>query len=222
MSDNISTFGKSEKTKFWIEDPAVLFSDLQFLPVQGMTREEKLNALTRLSVLISIGMNLAGWNEWLTFLLGSVLITTIINYSNKIPNPILQENFSVVPTRIGDDFEVTAVSPSFSEEMRVPSPAYDLYTNVDISDPPFFEPIRGQSYPYGQYLTKTNLLPSDEYSLAMNSSGGAKSAREYAGSTFMKNDLAFRENMTRIYKKQIDRRFRHNMVGETFSPFNSY
>lgn len=222
MSDNISNFGNSEKTKFWIEDPAILFSDIVFLPTQGMTREQKLNAVTRLAVLISTGLYFSGQSEWLTFLLGSVLITTIINYSNKIPNPILQENFSVVPTRIGDDFESTIVSPSFSEEMRVPAPAYDLYTNVDLSSPDFYEPVRPQSYPYGQYLTKTNLLPADQYYLDQNPSGGARSAREYAGSTFMKNDLAFRENMTRIYKKQIDRRFRHNMVGETFSPFNSY
>ncbi len=55
----------------------------------------------------------------------------------------------------------------------------------------------------------------------MNPTGGARNAREYYNSTFLKNDLAFRENMTRIYKKKLDRRFRHN-TQDTWSPFQSY
>jgi hypothetical protein len=30
-------------TKFWIEDPCILFTDLAFFPTTEMTREQKLN-----------------------------------------------------------------------------------------------------------------------------------------------------------------------------------
>ena len=70
-------------------------------------------------------------------------------------------------------------------------------------------------------MTRTNLLPSDEYATHHNPTGGARSAREYINSTFTKHDLAFRENMMRTYHKKLNRRFRHNN-NDTWSPFHGY
>ena len=113
--------------------------------------------------------------------------------------------------------------PTYAEEWQIPPPAYDLYTNVPYTGAEadtFEAPMRPQSYPYGQYLTNTNLMPGDEYYTRMGC-GGARTAREYVNSTFLRHDLARRENMTRLYKKQLSRRFRNN-TNDTFSPFVSY
>jgi hypothetical protein len=136
----------------------------------------------------------------------------------------LIEHFSVVPTYVGTDFQQTIVAPTFAEEWQIPPPAYDLYTQVPYpgaSQDTFETPLQPKSYPYAQYLTRTNLLPSDEYFTHLGC-GGARTAREYINSTFLRHDLAYRENMTRLYKKRLNRRFRHNNSGDTVSPFSSY
>lgn len=217
----VSSSTQVEPTKFWVEDPCILFSDLVFFPTAGMTREQKLNALTRLAVSISVGMYIAEYKHWSTFLLGSVLFIVVVEYAEKAKQKS-KEGFTIVPTRIGDDFHETVVAPVFAEEVRVPPPAYEMESQVDFTDIPFEAPIRPQSYPYGQYLTRTNLMPSDEYLIHMNPSGGTKNAREFANSSFTKHTMAFRENMTRMHKKSLDRRFRHNVIGDSFSPFTSY
>lgn len=213
------------KIKFWIDDPCILFTDLVFFPVADMTKEQKFNAFTRLAITIAIIMYAMEYKHWLTFLLLALLVIVVAFYASKSPSSDVKENiegFSIVPTRIDDDFHNTIVAPTFAEEVRIPPPAYDEYSNItELVDPPFEEPLRPQSYPYGQYLTTTNLLPSDEYLIRQNPSGGAKSAREFAGSLYLKNRIAEQENMTRIFKKSLARRFRHN-ENDTFSPFSSY
>lgn len=221
----------SEK-KFWIKDPCVLFSDPQFVPTSNMTKAEKLNAISRLVIVISIVMYCMKYENWLYFLLISLLIIILLNYSTNSKNsedskPVT-EDFTVVPTYIGNDMQQTIVAPTFAEEWQIPPPAYDLYTQVPYegnAQDNFEMPLQPQAYPYGQYMTRTNLLPSDEYFTHLGC-GGAKTARSYANSTFLRNDLAYRENMTRLYKKKLNRRFRNNYgggaTGDTFSPYSSY
>lgn len=227
----------TQEGEFWVEDPCILVSDVVFFPTAKMTRAEKLNALTRLALAISVVMYFMKYKYWFHFAVLSVLFGVILFYSckpkdnkqsdegPKTPGENQIENFTVVPTYVGTDFQQTTVAPTFAEEWQVPPPAYDLYTQVPYPGPAsdtFETPLQPQSYPYGQYLTKTNLLPSDEYYTHLGC-GGAKSAREYVNSTFLRHDLAFRDNMTRIYKKSLNRRFRHNSgANDTVSPFYSY
>lgn len=213
----------SKQTKFWLEDPSILFTDIVFFPTAQMSREEKLNALTRLAIAISVLMYSTDCKHPTTFLLGSILIIVAAEYiaKDKKPKSEILEGFSVLPTAIGEDLTQTIIAPSFSEEHRIPPPAYDHQTQVEFIEAPYEEPMRPQSYPYGQYLTKTNLLPSDEYLVHMNPSGGSKTAREYASSAFLRNDLAHRENLSRIHKKSLNRRFRMNN-NDTWSPYSSY
>ena len=217
--------------KFWIKDPCVLFSDPQLIPTSNMTKAEKLNALSRLVIVIAIGMYFMKYDNWLVFLTLSLLIIVLLYYSTNAKSASstspesTSEDFTIVPTYVGTDLQQTIVAPIFAEEWQVPPPAYDLYTQVpnegqyDISN--FEMPLQPQSYPYGQLLTTTNLLPSDQYYINMGC-GGARTARSYANSTFLRNDLAFRENMTRIYKKKLSRRYRMNNTNDTFSPYSSY
>lgn len=219
--------------KYWVQDPCVLFTNIQFFPTKSMSKEEKLNALTRLAIVIAIIMYFMDYKQWFTFLVLSVLILTVLQYgtvnsSSEVLPPIenddtSKESFTIVPTYMGTDFQQTVVSPTYAEEWQIPPPAYDLYTQVPYPPPnqdSFEMPLQQSSYPYGQYLTKTNLLPIDEYYTHLDC-GGNKSVREFMNSTFLRHDLAFRENMTRIYKKQLQRRFRHQST-DTWSPYQSY
>ena len=225
----------SVERKFWLENPCSLVTSLNFFPRSEMSKGEKLNALTRLSLLIAGVMYFMKYPHWLSFLVIAVLLAIILFYTGNSPDKDGKtscetegiEGFTIVPTYDSNDFSSTVVSPTYSEEWHIPPPSYDISTNtVPTSTMSFEKPARPQSYPYGQYLTKTNLLPSDEYMTHMGC-GGPRKAREYMNSAFLRHDLAFRDNMSRLYKKKLDRRFRHYRYGggtgsDTFSPYSSY
>lgn len=206
-------------TEFWIKEPCVLFSNLAIFPTQEMTKNEKLNALTRLAILATIIMYFMKYEWWFTFLILALLIIVILAYTNN-PDTPEKEDFTVTPTYMGTDLTQTTVAPAYSSEQVVYPPAYDLYTEIPQPDT-FEQPLEPRYYPYGQYLTKTNLLPSDEYYVHLGC-GNTRNAREYVNSTFLRNDLAYRENSTRILKKKMARRFRQKGNGSSFSPFVSY
>lgn len=226
---------------FWTEEPCALFDELSFIPTKSMSRAEKLNALTRLILIVALIMYFMKYKQWLTFLVIGVVVIIVLNYTQKEgfkKNTLSKEkehvsevthsdddtveNFTIVPTYTGGDFQQTVVTPTFAEEWQIPPPAYDLYTQVPYPDArdTFEAPLTPQSYPYGQYLTRTNLLPSDEYYTHLGC-GGARTAREFVNSTFLRHDLARRENMMRIYKKRLNRRYRSN-TQDSFSPYSSY
>ena len=204
--------------KFWVDDPCILFTVCSVFPTKTMSKNQKLNALTRLILVIAVIMYFSDNAWWFCFLAVAIFAIIILKYNSSL-NP-LQESFTITPTYNSPDFQQTVVSPSFSEEWQIPPPAYDLYTLIP---PPqtFEQPLKPQSYPYGQYLTKTNLLPADEY-YTHQLCGGQRMAREYANSAWLRHSLANRDNMTRIYKKKLERRFRHTNINDTYSPYSSY
>ena len=214
----MSDYKKDNKVKFWLEDPCALLKSLSIFPNMKMSKAEKLNALTRLVVVITGVMYVMEYEYWSTFLVLALFVIIVLQYSGNDNKK--KEKFTVTPTYVGTDFQQTTVSPIFAEEWQIPPPAYDLYTNVPNGQDTFETPLQPQSYPYGQYLTKTNLLPSDEYYTHLGC-GSPRTAREYVNSTFLRHDLARRENQMRLYKKSLNRRFRHN-CNDTFSPYMSY
>lgn len=186
-----------------------------------MTKDEKLNALTRLSLVIAAILYFMQYEYWLTFLVIAILVVVLLKYAPRKEEGVTKEDFTLVPTYASPDMHTTTVSPVFAEEWQVYPPTYDTYTNT-TTPVHFEEPLTPQSYPYGQYLTRTNLLPSDEYATHMLN-GGQRQAREYVNGAFLRHEMAHRENMTRLYKKRLDRRFKHGANGnDTFSPFHSY
>lgn len=74
--------GHSER--FWLEDPNELLSNFEVFPSQDHTWEQKLNAVTRLIIVITIVLIVLKWESWLTFLLISlVLIIFVYLLKNK-------------------------------------------------------------------------------------------------------------------------------------------
>lgn len=211
-----------DKENFWVEDPCILIKDCKIFPTQSMTTDEKLNAITRIIIIVAVIMYFMENKWWFVFLASSVIIVILIKYNKSSPigKDTIKEGFTMTPTYNSPDFQQTVVAPLFAEEWQIPPPAYDLYVNIP---PPniYEEPLKPQSYPYGQYLTRTNLLPCDEYQIHLLN-GGQRLAREYANSAYLRNDLAWRDNMTRIFRKKLERRYRHSNVHDTFSPYSGY
>ena len=211
--------------KFWLDDPCTLFLNIRLFPLPEMSRNAKLNALTRCSLIISGVLYVMQYEWWFTFLILTILTILVLKYAGKGKgDDDNKEGFTLVPTYANPDFQTTTVAPLFAEEWQIIPPAYDLYENqppTAAEGATFEEPMNPQSYPYGQYLTRTNLLPSDEYGTHMLN-GGPRQAREYINTSFLRHDMAHREQMTKLYKKKLARRFRHTNSSDTFSPFSGY
>lgn len=216
--------------KFWLEDPCSLFMSPAIFPTQEMSKNEKLNALTRLSIVIAVALYASGYeNSLYTFIALALFMIIVLKYGKSDDEDSKScsmgvENFTTVPTYHDTDMHRTVVTPTYAEEWAIKPRSYDIvshtaipehwgYERENVSPPP-------RAYPYGQYLTKTNLLPSDEYKSHMMG-GGPAQAREYINSTFLRHDIAFRDNISRVFKKKLNRRFRHNCQ-DTYSPYNSW
>lgn len=71
----------NKNIKFWMNDPQALFSSMDVIPNAEMTNAERLNALTRLLILIVLGMYILDYDQYLTVLiLGLILIVILRSY----------------------------------------------------------------------------------------------------------------------------------------------
>lgn len=204
-----------------------------------MTRNEKLNALTRLALLSGFVLYYFQYEYWLTFLLFSIGSIIIAKYAL----PENKEGFSMPPTYNAIDHQETVLAPVYAEEWQIPPVEYDL-VDGDYTDPlegygPFspknfgnaggsygrYGPDDSAAYvelkdlgrfrdnleydPYGQYLTRTNQMPGDEIEERKLTS--LKDARAYANDAFTRHRNSFQEDMIRLYKKKIARRYKQNL-----------
>lgn len=210
--------------KPWFEDICSLFNSWCFVPSADMSLGQKVNSVSRL-VLVATGVAWGlGYKKWQYILIIGTAVVVIMYVTGK-----RTEGFTVpgtitsTPGYYDGNFPTTVVSPVYAEEHQVPPPAYDIVTEVysdDCDDDEVQEvKLEPASYPYGQYLTRTNLLPTDEYYVHLED--GLTNARTFVNNAFTRNDVAHRDNIMRVYKKKLQRRFRHN-CHDTFSPWHSY
>lgn len=68
---------------FWLNNPKVLFTTLDFIPTQNMTNSERLNALTRLLIIITVGMYFMGYDQYFTVLALGILLIIILRSTQK-------------------------------------------------------------------------------------------------------------------------------------------
>lgn len=199
--------------KFWLNgDLSVLTKKWNILPSEGDSIGAKLNAFTRLLILGTIILTIFGWEKTpLMFLAGMIIIISIAYRESG------KQGFTITPTYLDSNVNNITVSPLYAEEWQVNPPSVD-YTISSAPDVPEFKvPQNPQERPYGQYLTNTNFLPrDDEYVQAIGTKNGAIS---FMNNAFLRNDLAFRDNMTRIQKLKLKSQFRHNSH-DTFSPYS--
>ncbi len=77
----------SAPEKFWLENLSDLFRQVTILPNAEMTEEERLNAMTRLVIIISIVLLLFGYGSWILFLVLGVVLVIVLYYANVKSKP---------------------------------------------------------------------------------------------------------------------------------------
>ena len=75
----------SKKIPFWTENPNVLFDAMEFFPVETMTYSQKLNAITRVVILVSIALFLLTRNINVFFVFLATLGAIAVVYYNNAP-----------------------------------------------------------------------------------------------------------------------------------------
>lgn len=211
---------RDSNDKFWTEDPLVLLRNFCIFPTREKSINENLNCITTLVILVAITLILLKFpvNYTILGLMAALVIIILFAKTNK------KEGFSRGNRHVDPDYLRTNVTPLLSEEWNLNSPTYEIITNEE-QDETYGEGLPHGSMepplvPYRQYLTKTNLLPGDESEISLFN-GGSTGARNFMNDTFTKRDVAYRENMTRILKKKMNRRFRHNNYNST-SPYSGF
>ena len=68
---------------FWINDPSILFKKLELVPRKDMTNSERLNALTRLLFLITLGLYIMNNEHYLTVLIIGLFLIFILQNKEK-------------------------------------------------------------------------------------------------------------------------------------------
>jgi len=70
-----------ECEKFWLEHPLSLFTDFNILPEKSMCTDSKLNAATRLVLVISAVLFFSKIDQWYVFMLASILFICLLKYA---------------------------------------------------------------------------------------------------------------------------------------------
>lgn len=85
------THSIQHNTKFWIEDPTILFNNFEIIPTSDMSNIRRFNAMTRIIIIIAAIMFVMGFPAWYLFL-GIALILVIILWF------VIRENESIRPS----------------------------------------------------------------------------------------------------------------------------
>lgn len=83
----------SNNEKFWLESPNSLYSKLSIFPHCGMTDCERLNAMTRLIVVIAVILFFIPLASWWLFLILGILLILGLYYISRTPKPNIIENY---------------------------------------------------------------------------------------------------------------------------------
>lgn len=79
-----------ECEKFWLEKPVELVNNFDILPEKSMCMDSKLNAATRLALIISLVLFFSKIDKWQYFLVGSIVFIIVLKYIVYKPK---KENF---------------------------------------------------------------------------------------------------------------------------------
>lgn len=72
---------------FWLQNPSVLIQHTDITPHSDMTNVERINAMFRVIIILTIVLYLAGFQIWIVFLLFGILLTLIVWMIVKEPTP---------------------------------------------------------------------------------------------------------------------------------------
>lgn len=130
---------------FWVLDPKSLVSSLNMIPTCEMTDDEKLNALTRLTIAVSLVMYLSKYKNTTTFLVASLIIIVILFITKKVAvNRGYIEGFYPDTGRSTQKRRVEPVIPSRSHDVSTWGNNTHSASNTDyVTDISQYHPLEG-------------------------------------------------------------------------------
>lgn len=112
----------------------------------------------------------------------------------------------------------TVTAPIYAEQWRIRPLEYDEYSQLALPPSIHVNKIDDpRMYPYGQLLSKTNVLPRDEARIGLWV-GEEPVAVAYMNSAFVRQDLEFRDSMSEIMKRKQGIRYKNNPYNY-FAPY---
>jgi len=141
MADPKEAMDHQMEIPFWSEDPNVLFRSFEFFPTENMNYSQKMNAISRLIILLAIVGYLFSQNIRLLFvavliLLGIYLVYSMHRTDKKHKKRVFSENFDEeIPEKLVKDVyaEIDSTVPKPREVFDVPTPTNPM-SNVLMSD----------------------------------------------------------------------------------------
>ncbi|MFS8158624.1 MAG: hypothetical protein ACMG6E_00155 [Candidatus Roizmanbacteria bacterium] len=117
---------------FWLENPGILVSELRLLPRENDSVEMKLNAVTRLVILIAIILALSGWRHWLVFLIVAMVLIIFLYLLNcKLQgDPAFIEHFNEDMTNFEFYKEPVTTNIEVTKCPTYETPLSELYTSI--------------------------------------------------------------------------------------------
>jgi len=213
---------KQHYVAFWLKNPCILVEEMAIFPNDSMDVDQRLNALTRLCLLISLGMWFFGYKYWVYFFVGSLVMIIAIKIWEK---NIIKEGFTIPPTYTDGSAPMTTVPPLFAEEWQIPPPAYDVYNMSDVNNPYTLaatesqECLNQQPYPiFSQYLSDTTLLPHQEEEVKNRP---LVDAQMYMTDARTRDEIDYRNNISRLYTNRFNREYRHGCFDQ-ITPYSSW
>lgn len=79
--------------KTWIDDPSTIFRNYTLIPSYGMTEAERLNAITRLIIVITVVLFFIPIASWWIFLLLGLGLVVVLYLTSKNKNDRVVENY---------------------------------------------------------------------------------------------------------------------------------
>lgn len=228
---------------FWLNDPKVIVKNFVIIPDQNMTDAERLNALTRLLIVICIGLYACGYKEWTTvFVLGLVLIIVLRNAKNEgfAPrrgrhDPCNTCGFDSTLPYINSKYETTPMNQWSHTNDGLRSYTHAHYKVIPVDTPaPYREVWRKDSKwcnEYSQYPSSFVMLsqPGPKNNQPQNkchyedrtyvdvlpqaSCQKRQPTMQMSQPAFMRDSQEFRNNIMGEIVDQFGRRTQHNCVG---------
>jgi hypothetical protein len=86
---------------YWYQDPRHLWDNWRIIPTADMTPAQRINALARFVIVVSLILLLTGWGPWLLFLVVGLLLTYVLSKTQQRPppEPPLVEYYQCPPRR---------------------------------------------------------------------------------------------------------------------------
>lgn len=193
--------------QFWLECPIALFQNFDIVPEKSMCHNNKLNAATRLAVLVSVVLYFAEIKNWYIFLGLSIALIIALKYlfCNKSDK---KEGYKTIQT----------LNPVWYHEQELdPIESIDTFCDNDYEmlDDGIVDDIEyiDTEYQPKRWFGVSRLMPDEEEQLE---GLDRRQLQQLNTSKFADREVEARESIVHIFKKELQERFEPDEYYESY------